>query len=336
MTSAMPAALKRLLTGILDYAGMFPPARLPLEQAFACYLRHRQGPQAWMLRRFLCPAQRLADLSPLVEPSSAAGAVAAVSPAAPLPLGVLGQPIASAEAVSVELLPDLEALADFSQRHAGPVVVEAFEVRLPADVPRSPELGGPILQHMGNLIRSHGFAAVEPYYELPRPADVDWVVAALPNVRLYGRTNRRQRWPREGLKLRCGGLEPAAFPTPEDIARVLVACRDAQVPLKFTAGLHHPLRRYSDEVGSWRHGFINLFVAGVLAHARSLAVEQVQRIIEDDQPEHFRFDDVSLGWKELRASVEEIETVRRRAVTTFGSCSFEEPCDDLGALGWLA
>ena len=45
----MNASLRALLTGVVDYAGLFPPARLPLDEAIRNYARYRQGSDAWML-----------------------------------------------------------------------------------------------------------------------------------------------------------------------------------------------------------------------------------------------------------------------------------------------
>src|SRR5262249_48559888 len=58
----MSASLRALLTGVIDYAGMFPPAKLPLEEAIRNYARYRKEPEGWMLGRFVCPTTRLADL----------------------------------------------------------------------------------------------------------------------------------------------------------------------------------------------------------------------------------------------------------------------------------
>src|SRR5439155_23923759 len=79
---------------------------------------------------------------------------------------------------------------------------------------------------------------------------------------------------RQGYKLRCGGLHASTFPSIEQVAHVITACRDAGVPLKFTAGLHHPLRHYDSAVQTHVHGFLNAFGAGVLAHARKLSEDQ--------------------------------------------------------------
>ena len=40
----MRGSLRALLTGIIDYAGLFPPARLPLDQAVRNYGRYRNEP----------------------------------------------------------------------------------------------------------------------------------------------------------------------------------------------------------------------------------------------------------------------------------------------------
>jgi hypothetical protein len=77
-------------------------------------------------------------------------------------------------------------------------------------------------------------------------------------------------------------------------------------------------------------------VAGVLAHRCHLGEEQVRQILEDEDPKHFRFDDAGLAWHDYRASLGEIKLARQLAVTSFGSCSFDEPRDDLRALGLLA
>src|SRR5438309_8673769 len=58
----MFASLRALLSGVIDYAGMFPPAQLSLDQSIHNYARYRQEPESWMLGRFVCPAVRLGEL----------------------------------------------------------------------------------------------------------------------------------------------------------------------------------------------------------------------------------------------------------------------------------
>ena len=46
---------------LIDYAGLFPPAALPMQQAVENYARYRASPEAWMLGRFVLPANRLPE-----------------------------------------------------------------------------------------------------------------------------------------------------------------------------------------------------------------------------------------------------------------------------------
>src|SRR5581483_11690520 len=70
----MTESLQALLAGVIDYAGLFPPAQLPFESAFSSYLRYRDGPHAWLLGRFVVPAARLDELVRLAD--SAFGEIA--------------------------------------------------------------------------------------------------------------------------------------------------------------------------------------------------------------------------------------------------------------------
>ena len=65
-------SLQTLLAGLIDYAGLFPPASLSMEQALANYARYRDGEHAWMLGRFVVPAARAAEV-PEDVPASVVG-----------------------------------------------------------------------------------------------------------------------------------------------------------------------------------------------------------------------------------------------------------------------
>jgi hypothetical protein len=65
-------SLQALLTGLIDYAGLFPPASLSMEQALANYRRYHAGEHAWMLGRFVVPTARAAEV-PEGVPASVVG-----------------------------------------------------------------------------------------------------------------------------------------------------------------------------------------------------------------------------------------------------------------------
>jgi hypothetical protein len=118
------------------------------------------------------------------------------------------------------------------------------------------------------------------------------------------------------------------------IARALVTPATHQLPLKFTAGLHHPLRQYRSEVETKMHGFLNVLGAGVLSAEHRWDADQTAIMLDDENPKSFSFTDDLFSWREWRIETERLD-YRRRFIVSFGSCSFDEPRDDLRALNLL-
>jgi hypothetical protein len=125
-----------------------------------------------------------------------------------------------------------------------------------------------------------------------------------------------------------------AFPTSAQIARALVTAATYQLPIKFTAGLHHPIRQFRDEVNTKMHGFLNVLGAAVLAAEHQWEVDQILTMLEDEDPRSFSFSDDSFAWRDSKIDTERLQ-YRRKFVRSFGSCSFDEPRADLRALNLL-
>src|SRR6476659_4618339 len=58
-------ARRALLTHLFDYAGVFPPAQLPLEDALAEWRRIRASDDAWLVNRYVARAGQSVDVEPL-------------------------------------------------------------------------------------------------------------------------------------------------------------------------------------------------------------------------------------------------------------------------------
>jgi hypothetical protein len=327
----MLPSLRSLLAEIIDYAGLFPPAQLPLAEAIQAYAGYQRNPDRWMLGRFVCPADRLEELGRFVSEL--------FSVELPLRVAALGRGGKDAAEFFRGLQDDGAAIEAFRVRYPEQTEIAVYEVRLPGDIlaARSGEAASGLLTDITRSFEQAGLLSMALYCEAAAvgatPSSVALLSAALAKENRRRAGERRLPGP-AGLKLRCGGLQAGDFPSPEQVAFALTTCRDAGVPLKFTAGLHHPIRCFDRGVQAFMHGFLNVFAAGVLAHARQLAAEQVRRIIEDQDSANFAFDDDGLRWKDFRATVAEIRAARR-SVVSFGSCSFEEPRGDLRALGLL-
>jgi hypothetical protein len=64
------ASLRALLSGLIDYAGLFPPAGLSLADVVENYATYRRSDDQWALGRLVVPAARLDELVTLVPSNS--------------------------------------------------------------------------------------------------------------------------------------------------------------------------------------------------------------------------------------------------------------------------
>jgi hypothetical protein len=306
----MDPAFRELMSGVIDYAGFFPPASLDLTEAFANYLRYREHPDRWMLGRFICPAARVGELLPRLE-----------GVADPVELVVI-----------LGRIDEASEVYDLLDERSPPLVVRSIETRLPDHVVTcgSPGFVASWVRGAAARILGEGLAA-PVFWEARGGSDVAAVVAGLGEVREEHSGSTTYA----GLKIRFGGPDPELFPAPEAAAATLAACRSAGIPFKATAGLHHPLRHRNEKAGLTMHGFLNVFAAGVLAHRHGLGAAELTEILADESPESFRFAEGRLAWRDRSATAEEVRAAREFFATSFGSCSFDEPREDLRALGLL-
>ena len=142
-------------------------------------------------------------------------------------------------------------------------------------------------------------------------------------------------------KIRTGGVTADAFPNPHEIIRFVRTCLAANVPLKATAGLHHPLRCFkaltyaANAPKGTMHGFLNMFLATGFAREgyKSLLLEE---LLEDEYEEGFEFDDKGVTWRnDYFLNIAQLMRLRQQNIISFGSCSFDEPITDLQAIGLL-
>ena len=304
LTTLIPDARVALFGGLIDYAGLYPPASRDMDGAVAGYREARASSEGWIANRFLCPASRLEEL---------AGALVATMQAGEEPwrLSVTfdTDPAASAAAA-----------AAFHAEMAPAATVELAEAAIP---PRSDAEAVASLFTAASSIND----TVIPYLEVPRDGAMRTTTAAIATV-----VSDALR--PGGAKLRCGGLTPDAFPSTHEVAEFITACTEARLTFKTTAGLHHPIRHHDEEAGVMRHGFLNLLTAAVAAWegADQLSIEA---IIADTDPDAF---DVGFGgviWRGERVGPHAIDETRQQGFVAYGSCEFDEPVEDLARLGFL-
>jgi hypothetical protein len=75
------AAIEALLAGLIDYAGLYPPASLDMGSAVRNYLRYRRGSHAGALGRFVVSLDRIGELRRVAEDSLAEIRLSVIFPA---------------------------------------------------------------------------------------------------------------------------------------------------------------------------------------------------------------------------------------------------------------
>jgi hypothetical protein len=125
------------------------------------------------------------------------------------------------------------------------------------------------------------------------------------------------------LKLRTGGEDADAFPSPHELAGCIEAALDRELPFKCTAGLHRAVRHREDATGFEHHGFLNVLVATRAALDGS-SVDDLAGLLVETHSDSL-----------IAALDPERMSSARRWFRSFGSCSVTEPLADLTALGLL-
>jgi hypothetical protein len=304
---AVSASLRALLDRVIDYAGMFPPCALALEPALRNQTSYVRSVEAWMLNGFVLPVGQFDPAKQFVSE---------FDPQHPLRVAALGPKTASVDAFLEALANAATAIASFSGYKANVVSVSHLEMLLPDDVDSAS------LKRASKIVDQ-----LPAFWEAP-PERAEETIA------LIAGHNSDENTATFGYKLRTGGVTAEAFPTSAQIGQALVAAASRQLPIKFTAGLHHPIRQFRDEVKTKMHGFLNVLGAAVLAAEHQWDASQTVAMLEDEDPRSFSFTDDFFAWRDWKIATERLQD-RRKLVNSFGSCSFDEPRDDLRALNLL-
>lgn len=298
-------SIQILLDGVIDYAGLFPPASLGMHAAVRNYAKYLAGSQASLLGRFLIPARRLSEFE-----DAAAELLPRGNPVYPWHLSAVSSGL---------LMKELEEIIDFNFFHArdenaGAVVVDTLELKV--------ETVENIQRAMYLIPRT-----LTTYFEIPISTDPTALLDTIAGARARA-------------KVRTGGVVSKSFPALKDLARFICRCAADRIHFKATAGLHHPLRgdyqlTYDqDAETSTMNGFLNVLLAAAFARF-DLSEAEVRELLAEQTPTAFSFDDGGVQWRRHRLTSDQLALARKQIVTAFGSCSFDEPIADLQAMNLL-
>jgi hypothetical protein len=288
-------AARVLMTGLVDYAGLFPPAGLGMAEAVRQYHAYLTGEDRWALGRFVVPATRLGEFT------AAFNEVCCGEREPVWRLSVLGSGDGVRDAEDLDGLP------------RGAVLVDCVELKASSATQAEAVLEGLV----GGPAAYVEFAPGEAEAMLP----VLERFAARAKVRTGGVTAEA-----------IPSVEQVADFLVA-CARARVAFK-ATAGLHHAVRGVYALTYERESARAKMHGFANVFLAAVLAW-RGENAAAVRATLAEEDARAFAFGDEAVRWLGFDVGVDEIEAVRREFAVSYGSCSFTEPLEEAKVLGWL-
>ena len=293
-----------LLDGLIDYAGLFPPASLDMDSAVRAYADYRRSDDRRLLGRFIVPAAQVPDLS------RAAASFIARGSADPWRVSAIaGQDPVVARDIAL----------DFNCRHADAdgipkAVCDAIEM--------------PVKSFDDIALALETFPdSFQLFLEIPLQSDPAPLIARLGGTRA-------------SAKMRTGGVVESAIPSPTEVLRFIRACSENGVAFKATAGLHHAIRGeypLTYEAGAPRgtmYGYLNVFLAAAFVEA-GLEDSRILEVLGETDRSAFRFDESGVHWRSFSIGADTLPGIRREFAISFGSCSFVEPVSEAKELNLI-
>jgi len=321
----MTKSIRAFTTQIIDYAGLFPPAKLTLDEAFRNYIEYKNGEYNRLLSHFICPVKLLSDLQSLFKDN--------FFPNSEINLSVLGRGGHNETDFKKNFDDDLKYWKNFNSNYNNTIKTNLFEIKLPDelitghDEKKISEFIDYIFDNIEKQISHPVFVFFEGHLGTEWKKNIKSLVEG---IKIQNNKNNNS-----GFKFRTGGVEQYSFPTSEQIAFCIRECVDREITMKCTAGLHHPFRHYDKNIDTMMHGFINVFGAGIIALRHNISNLGLKNILSDEDSKNFIFTDDYFSWKDWKISIEDIEFARKELMISFGSCSFDDPVNDLRSLNLL-
>lgn len=295
--SAPAPTLRAMMRRLVDYAGLFPPAELSMPDATARYASHLRSPDAWMLGRFVVPAERLDELASCAEP--------------------LLRNEGEAWRISALVGADAKAgarIRTFNSAQRGRLMVDVVECR--------PVAPGSVASTIGSLP-----GEMRIFVELPLADD--------PRDRLL-EIRGAGAWAKIRTGGVTAEAFPAAREIGRFLARAaeLIVPFKATAGLHHPVCGTYPLTYAVSSPEARMFGFLNVFTAAVFAQSH-MNERLLAELVDEEQADALRFSDDSLSWRGHTATTAQIARARASLGLSFGSCSFEEPVAGLRELGLL-
>ena len=288
------ASAAALLAGVVDYAGLFPPAGLSMSGAAAEYEAALTSADAWMLGRFVVPATRLPEL---------AEARAALHPINPWLISAIVRDGSS---------DDLAAIAAFNAAAA------RHNARVDTVEAKPQSLAGV------DWLAEQAGTGLDVYVEVAPGPDVDaWLArVAARSLRAKVRTG--------GLTANAFPTPTALAAFINAAVRHQVPFK-ATAGLHHA--VRGPYRLTYDDGAEHApmYGYLNVLLAtAALRAGRPQGIAEA--LLQHTDTSALVFADGAVSWGAEQFPLSTVRDTRRHQLVSFGSCSFREPVEEFDAL----
>jgi hypothetical protein len=291
-------SVRTLLSGIIDYAGLFPPSLVSMKEAATNFAAYRASQHAWMLGGFVLPVARLNEFFEAAEDH--------FTPGDPWRLSVLA---------GEDLTSTIRDIKLFNTANAERAVCDSLEVKANT------------ISKIENTVAALP-DDLKAYFEISTGGNFPDLLAtlAIKNQRAKLRTGgtTREEFPptREVVRF----------------VRTCMAANvpfKATAGLHHPIRCFRPLTYAADAPKGTMHGFLNVLLMTAFARD-SYRVALLEELMEEEFDEAFAFRDDGVAWRgEYFLTTEHLGFLRQKGMISFGSCSFTEPIEDLQSLGLL-
>jgi hypothetical protein len=287
---------RSFLRGIIDYAGLFPPASLGMAEAVRAYASYRSGPDRDLLGRFISPAGRLGELSLALNGVD--------DPSEPWRISVISGP---------NFVESRDAALEFNARQSR-AACDAIEV------PAASAAGVEELLDKA----PEDFAM---YVEIPVASDPAPLIAALAGtaasakIRTGGITQDAIPSSEQVLRLLIA-------------CRTHRVPFKATAGLHHVIRAEYPLTYESDAPLGTMFGYLNIFLAAAALEEGWNSAE-VLEVLDQRDLSAFQFDDEGAVVNGRPIPATTLASVRSGFARSFGSCSFTEPVSEARAIGFV-
>jgi hypothetical protein len=284
-------SLEILLTNLIDYAGLFPPAALSMQDAVDNFATYQHSEKVWMLGRFVVPAYQLHEFG------EAASRHFEAENTAPWQVSALCNNFNT----------DLEKIASFNDRYSQKLVVSSIEIKA---------------YDLEIIEQAHTVSGFLPtFFEVQLNDSLRDFLPAILSIEGFAKVRTG------GITADAfpSSLQLAKFIkacTDEDVAF------KATAGLHHALRGEYPLTYESGSAMATMHGFLNVFIAATFAQ-NGCSEEDLIAILEERKIDAFLFENGSITWRDKMVVRGHLRNARNLFALSFGSCSFLEPLEEI-------